>query len=100
MGIIETYNAEQDRTTLEKTFMELMDLATSMTEDEQRYVREGFSSHEELSLYDLLCSENLSKSDIDKIKKMSKDLLQKINQDEYKTEHYGAQFCRDPVCFS
>ncbi len=80
MGIIETYNAEQDRTTIEKTFMELMDLAKSMSEEEQRYAREGFSSDEELSIYDLLFSENLSKSDIDKIKKMSKDLLKKIKE--------------------
>ncbi len=41
MGIIETYNSEQDRSTIEKTFMELMDLAKSMSEEEQRYVREG-----------------------------------------------------------
>ena len=80
MGIIETYNAEQDRTTIEKIFMELIDLAKSMSEEEQRYAREGFSSDEELSIYDLLFSENLSKSDIDKIKKMSKDLLQKIKE--------------------
>ena len=69
MGIIETYNSEQDRSTIEKTFMELMDLAKSMSEEEQRYVREGFSSDEELSIYDLLFSDNLSKDDITKIKK-------------------------------
>lgn len=80
MGIIETYNAEQDRTTIEKTFMELMDLAKRMSAEEQRYAREGFSNDEELSIYDLLFSENLSKSDIDRIKKMSKDLLQKIKE--------------------
>ena len=80
MGIIEEYNAEQDRTTIEKTFMELMNLAKSMSEEEQRYAREGFSSDEELSIYDLLFSENLSKNDIDKIKAMSKDLLQKIKE--------------------
>ena len=80
MGIIETYNAEQDRSTIEKTFMELMNLAKSMSEEEQRYAREGFSSDEELSIYDLLFSDNLSKSDIDKIKKMSKDLLQQIKE--------------------
>ena len=88
MGIIETYNAEQDRSTIEKTFMELMDLAKSMSEEEQRYVREGFSSDEELSIYDLLFSENLSKSDIDKIKKMSKDLLQKIKERISSMDHW------------
>lgn len=66
--IIEDYNNEQNRATIEKTFMDLMDLANSMDQEEQRYVREGFSSDEELSLYDLLFSENLSKQDIQKIK--------------------------------
>ena len=88
MDIIETYNAEQDRTTIEKTFMELMDLAKSMSEEEQRYAREGFSSDEELSIYDLLFSDNLSKSDIDKIKKMSIDLLQKIKERIAAMDHW------------
>jgi type I restriction enzyme R subunit len=80
MSIIEDYNAEQDRTTIEKTFMELMNLAQSMSDEQQRYVREGFANDEELSIYDLLFSDNLSKNDIAKIKKMSVDLLQKIKE--------------------
>ena len=59
--IIEEYNSEQDRVNIEKTFMELMDLANSMNEEEQRYVREGFSSDEELSMYDMIFEENLCK---------------------------------------
>ncbi|MDE7207428.1 MAG: DUF3387 domain-containing protein, partial [Lachnospiraceae bacterium] len=59
--IIEEYNQEQDRANIEKVFMELMDLANSMNQEEQRYVREGFTSDEELSLYDMLFDENLSK---------------------------------------
>ena len=76
--IIEDYNSEQNRATIEKTFMDLMDLANSMEREEQRYVREGFSSDEELSLYDLLFSENLSKQDIQKIKQVAVDLLAKV----------------------
>ena len=49
-AIIEEYNSEQDRATIEKTFMDLIDLAKSMDQEEQRYVREGFSSDEELSM--------------------------------------------------
>ena len=88
MGIIESYNAEQDRSTIEKTFMDLMNLAQSMSEEQQRYVREGFSSDEELSIYDLLFSENLSKADITKIKKMSVDLLQKIKERIAQMDHW------------
>ena len=75
--IIEAYNSEQDRATIEKTFMDLMDLASSMDQEQQRYVREGFSNDEELSLYDMLFSSNLSKQDIQKIKKVAVDLLAK-----------------------
>lgn len=88
MGIIEAYNSEQDRSTIEKTFIDLMNLAQSMSEEQQRYVREGFSSDEELSIYDLLFSENLSKADITKIKKMSIDLLQKIKERIAQMDHW------------
>ena len=88
MQIIEAYNAEQDRGAIEKTFMDLMNLAQSMSEEEQRYVREGFSSGEELSIYDLLFSENLSKADIRSIKKMSVELLAKIKERIATMDHW------------
>lgn len=76
--IISDYNAEQDRATIEKTFMELIDLASQMNQEEQRYIREGFSSDEELSIYDMLFREDLSKNDIKKLKAVAASLLQKI----------------------
>lgn len=76
--IIDEYNNEQDRANIEKTFIDLMNLANSMNQEEQRYVREGFTSDEELSLYDMLFNENLSKEDIEKIKEVAVDLLEKI----------------------
>lgn len=86
--IIEDYNSEQNRATIEKTFMDLMDLANSMDQEEQRYVREGFSSDEELSLYDLLFSENLSKQDIQKIKYVAVDLLAKVKAKIAELDHW------------
>lgn len=76
--IITDYNSEQDRATIEKTFMDLMDLANSLDKEEQRYVREGFESDEELSLYDMLFRDDLSKADIKKIKEVAASLLKKI----------------------
>ena len=76
--IIQAYNQEQDRATIEKTFMELMNLASNMTDEERRYVREGFENDEQLSIYDLLFRDDLSKKDIQTIKKVSVDLLTKI----------------------
>ena len=37
--IIVAYNAEQDRATIEKTFIDLIDLTNSMDTEQQRYVR-------------------------------------------------------------
>ena len=86
--IIDDYNSEQDRATIEKTFMDLMDLANSMNQEEQRYVREGFTSDEELSLYDMLFREDLSKNDIKKLKEVAATLLQKIKAKISELDHW------------
>ena len=65
-----------------------MDLANSMSKEEQRYVREGFTSDEELSLYDMLFSENLSKEDIKAIKKVAVDLLDKVKAKIAELDHW------------
>ena len=86
--IIDDYNSEQDRATIEKTFMELMDLANSMNQEDQRYAREGFISDEELSLYDMLFREDLSKNDIKKLKEVAADLLSKIKNKISELDHW------------
>lgn len=86
--IIEDYNKEQDRATIEKTFMDLMNLANNLDEEEQRYVREGFKSDEELSFYDMLFRENLSKNDIKKLKEVAVDLLRKIKETIAQYDHW------------
>ncbi len=86
--IITDYNEEQDRSQIEKTFMELMNLANSMEQEVQRYVREGFTSDEELSLYDLLFKDNLSASDIKKLKTVAVDLLKKVKSKIAELDHW------------
>ena len=78
--IIHDYNQEQNRVTIEKTFEELMKLSNELTEEEKRYVREGFENDEQLSMFDILMKDNLSKEDIKKIKKVAVELLDKIKQ--------------------
>lgn len=86
--IITAYNSEQDRATIEKTFMDLLALADSLNDEEQRYVREGFSNDEELSMYDMLFRDDLSKSDIQKLKKVAVDLLQKVKAKIAELDHW------------
>ena len=86
--IIKEYNEEQNRANIEKTFMDLVDLANSMGKEQQRYVREGFASDEELSLYDLLFVDNLSKQDISKLKEVAVLLLEKIKSKIAELDHW------------
>ena len=86
--IIQSYNGEQDRATIEKTFLDLMDLADRMSREEQRYAREGFASDEELSLYDMLFRDDLSKNDIKKLKTAASDLLRKIKAKISELDHW------------
>ncbi len=86
--IIEAYNSEQNRAAIEKTFRDLMDLASSIDWEEQRYVREGFSSDEELSLYDMLYSETLAEQDVQRIKKVAVELLTKVKAKIAELDHW------------
>ena len=86
--IIQEYNQEQDRASIEKTFEELTKLSNELSEEEKRYVREGFTSDEELSVYDLLFSDNLNARDIKKIKEVAKDLLKKIKDKIAELDHW------------
>ena len=87
--IIEEYNKTQDRAAIEKIFHDLMDFAGTLCEEEKRYIREGFQSDEELSLYDLLFKENLSKKDIQAIKKVASDLLSTIKTKIAEMDHWA-----------
>ncbi len=87
-GIIEQYNAEKDRSEIERIFDELTKLAQDLSQEEKRYVREGFSSDEELSVFDLLFKEDLTKKEIETIKKVSVDLLAKVKAKIAELDHW------------
>ena len=85
--IIEDYNQEQDRVAIEKTFQELMDLTKSLSEEEKRYVREGFENDEQLTMYDILIKDDLTKNEIKKIKEVAVELLDKIKEQLATMDH-------------
>ena len=78
--IIQAYNEEQNRANIERTFEELMQLSHDLGEEEKRYIKEGFENDEQLAMYDLLFVQDLSKSDIKKLKEVSVELLAKIKE--------------------
>jgi type I restriction enzyme R subunit len=85
--IIQEYNEEQNRAEIERTFNELMKLSRELNEEEQRYVTEGFENDEQLALYDLLFTKDLTKSDIKKLKEVSVELYHKIKEKLAELDH-------------
>ena len=65
-----------------------MNLVKNMNDEEKRYAKEGFSSDEELTLYDMLFRNDLSKEDIKKLKKVAVTLLEKIKAKIAELDHW------------
>ena len=77
--IIADYNREKDRITVEETFARLVELANSLDVEQRRAAEEGLSD-DELALFDLLSRERISKTDREKLKQASKNLLATLHE--------------------
>lgn len=75
--IIEEYNNEKDRSTIEKTFEELFKFVKDLSKEEKRAAKEGLTE-EYLVVFDLLEKPNLSSRERETLKKISKELLEKL----------------------
>jgi len=95
--IIQEYNREKDRATIEKTFEELLRFIESLDHESQRAIREGLDE-EALALFDLLAEPKLKKKEIDQIKKVAKDLLVKLKAGKLRVDNWREkQATRDAV---
>ena len=75
--IIADYNREKDRATIEETFRRLVELVNSLDEEQKRAATEGLSE-DELALFDLLQKDGLDKTDRERVKQASRELLASI----------------------
>ena len=85
--IVAAYNSEKDRQTIEQTFEALLKFIESMSEEEERAVREGLDE-ETLAIYDLLKKPALSKSETAKVKAVAKDLLEALKAEKLRIDHW------------
>ena len=65
------------RTTVEDTFTRLVELANSLDVEQRRAVAEGLTE-DELALFDLLDQDGIAKSERERLKQASRDLLSKL----------------------
>lgn len=95
--IVADYNSEKDRVTIEQTFEELFKLAEELSEEEQRAVKEGLNE-ESLALFDLLLKPDLSKKEIDRLKKVAEGLYQTLKEELKRIQGFAAkQGTRDEI---
>lgn len=62
---------------IDELFDDLVDLAKSLNEEEQRAVKENLTE-EELAIFDLLVKDNLNPNEVEKIRLVAKELLSKL----------------------
>jgi type I restriction enzyme R subunit len=77
--IVADYNREKDRVTIEDTFARLVDFANGLSVEQRRAAEEGLTE-DELAVFDLLKKDNLSKTDRERVKLASRDLLASVRR--------------------
>lgn len=79
MSLLHEYNS--GAADIDTLFDNLVYLARELTNEEQRAVKENLSE-EELAIFDLLMKDNLNPDEVEKVKKVAKDLLEKLKREK------------------
>ena len=96
-NIVTEYNREKDRVTIEQTFEALLRLVSGLDEEEGRAMREGLDE-ESLAIFDLLKKPSLSAAEINRIKKVAVELLNRLKAEKLKIDHWrDKEATRDAV---
>ena len=87
--IVDEYNRDNEKDEIAIIFEQLIKLVQELDEEQKRYVKEGFDSDEELTIFDLLVSDKaLSKEEIKAVKKLAQSLLAKIKARIHELDHW------------
>jgi type I restriction enzyme R subunit len=81
--IVQEYNRDKDAAEIQKHLDRLQACYDSCDEEERRYLREGLENEEQLAVFDLLQKETLTKKEREAIKKVAKELLEKLSDRRY-----------------
>jgi type I restriction enzyme R subunit len=85
--IVADYNREKNRASIEDTFRRLIELMDTLDDEQKRAVEEGLSE-DELAVFDLLKKDNLGKSERERVKQASRELLQSIKSRLSELDHF------------
>lgn len=85
--IVEGYNNEKDRVTIEQVFDALLKFEQALSEEESRALRENLDG-ETLVFFDMLKKPELSPAEIKRIKKVAVDLLNTLKKEKLNIENW------------
>ena len=87
--IIDEYNKETDRATIEKTFEQLVKFVNELSEEDQRAVKEGLDE-EQLPVFDLLVRTKgeLATKERNRVKEVASELIESIKAELAKLDHW------------
>lgn len=85
--IVEEYNHEKKRVTIERTFEDLLKFVQGLDKEESRAVQEGLDE-ESLAVFDLLRKADLSGPDIKRIKAVAVDLLRTLKAERLHVDQW------------
>lgn len=78
--IIESYNKEQDKALIEKTFNDLMKLSQDLDEKQREWVREGFQNQQQMTVFEMLFKDTLTPIEIRKVKSVCIEMVSAIEE--------------------
>lgn len=86
--IVQEYNKDKDAAEIQKVMDDLFTFNDNLNEEEKRYLREGLESEDQLAVFDLLQKDSLTRGDRDAIKKVAKELLDKLSSGKLQIDHW------------
>lgn len=86
--IVDEYNRDNQKDEIAIIFENLMKLVSELDDEQKRYIKEGFESDEELTMFDLLIKDSLTKEEVKKVKKLAQTMLSKIKARIHELDHW------------
>ena len=82
------YNKDKDAAEIQKVMDDLFTFNDDCSEEEKRYLREGLDNEDQLAVFDLLQKESLTKGDRETIKKVARELREKLTSGKLQIDHW------------
>ena len=85
--IVDAYNREKDRVTIERTFEALLEFVRELDQEESRAVQEGLDE-ESLAIFDLLRKPDLAARDVERVKAVAVGLLRTLKAEKLRIDQW------------